>query len=98
MTSTNTKTSLNLFQAKNFSINKTHLFSGSDYQFSKNKMIWYLQSLDLEVWKTIIFSYTFPTKNVYGNKIQKPLEEYNDKENKEFQLNSRAIFLFVLWI
>ena len=34
-------------------------------------------------------------KNVDGNKIQKPLEEYNDKENKEFQLSSRAIYIFV---
>ena len=50
-------------------------------------MTWYLQSLDFVVWKTILFGYTFPTKNVDGNKIQKPLEEYNDEENKEFQLN-----------
>ena len=34
-------------------------------------------------------------KNVDGNKIQKPPEEYNDKENKEFQLNSRAIYILV---
>ena len=58
-------------------------------------MTWYLQSLDLEVWKTILFGYTFPTKNVDGNKIQKPLEEYKDEENKEFQLNSRAIYILV---
>ena len=58
-------------------------------------MTWYLQSLDLEGWKTILFGYTFPIKNVDGNKIQKPLEEYNDGENKEFQLNSRAIYILV---
>ena len=56
-------------------------------------MIWYLQSLDLEVWKTILFGCTFPTKKVDGNKIQKPLEEYEEEENKEFQLNSRAIYI-----
>ena len=42
-------------------------------------MNWYLQSLDLEVWKTILCGYTFPTKVVDTNKIQKPLEEYNEK-------------------
>ena len=50
-------------------------------------MTWYLQSPDLEVWKTILFGYTFPTKNVDRNKIQKPLKEYEEEENKEFQLN-----------
>ena len=58
-------------------------------------MTCYLQFLDFEVWKKILFGYTFPTKNVDGNKIKKPLEEYNDKENKEFQLNSRAIYILV---
>ena len=58
-------------------------------------MIWYLQSLDLEVWKTILFGYIYLTKNVDGNKIQKPHEEYNGEENKEFQLNSRAIYILV---
>ena len=58
-------------------------------------MTWYLQSLDLEVWKTIFCGYTFPTKVVDGNKIQKLLEGYNDKEIKEFQLNSRAIYILV---
>ena len=56
-------------------------------------MTWYLQSLDLEVWKIILFGYTFPTKNVDVNKTQKPLEEYDDEENKEFQLNSRVILV-----
>ena len=58
-------------------------------------MTWYLQSLDLEVWKTILFGYTFPKKYVDGNKIQKPLEEYDDEENREFQLNYIAIYILV---
>ena len=58
-------------------------------------MTWYLQSLNLEVWKTILFGYTFLTKDVDGNKIKKPLEEYDEEENKEFQLNSKAIYIFV---
>ena len=27
---------------------------------------------------------TFPTKVVDGNKIQKPVEEYDEEENREF--------------
>ena len=92
---TNTKTSISLFQAESFPINKPSFFVGSDYQFWKNKMTWYLQSLDLEVWKTILLGYTFPSKDVDGNKIQKPLEEYNEEENREFLLNSRAIYNLV---
>ena len=54
-------------------------------------MIWYLQSLDMEFWETILFGYTFPTKFVDRIKNKKPLEEYDDSENKKFQINSRAI-------
>ena len=58
-------------------------------------MTWYLQSLDFEFWQTIVCGYTFPTKNVDGSKIQKTLNEYDDKENREFQLNSRVIYILV---
>ena len=47
----------------------------------------------MEVWKTISYGYTFPTKDVNGNKIEKPLEEYNDKEKKYFQLNSKVLYI-----
>ena len=57
-------------------------------------MIWYLQSLDFEVWRTILCGYTSPTKVVDGNKIQKPLDEFNDEEKKEFKLNSKAMRIF----
>ena len=43
-------------------------------------MTWYLESLDLEVWKTILFGYTFPTKDVDGGKIRKTLDEYNEEK------------------
>ena len=56
-------------------------------------MTWYLKSIDLEVWKTISFGYTFPTKDVDGNKIEKSPDEYNDEEKKEFQLNSKAMYI-----
>ena len=95
MTNTITKTSSSFFQAESFPINKPPFFAESNYQFLKNKMSWYLQSLDLEVWKTILCGYTFPTKVVDINKIQKPLEEYDEEENKEFQLNSRVIYILV---
>ena len=58
-------------------------------------MTWYLQSLDLEAWKTILFGYTFPAKDVDGNKIKKSLEEYDEEESREFKLNSRAIYILV---
>ena len=53
----------------------------------------HLQSLDLEVWKTILSDYTFPTKYVDANKIKKTLDEYNEEENIKFQLNYRAIYI-----
>ena len=58
-------------------------------------MTWNLESLDLEVWKTILFGYTFPTKDVDGGKIRKTLDEYNEEESRKFQLNSRAIYILV---
>ena len=58
-------------------------------------MTWYLQSLYLEVWKTILCCYFFPTKVVDENKIQKPLDKYDEEENKEFQLNSKSIYILV---
>ena len=92
---TSTKTSTSLFHAESFPINKPPFFAGSDYQFLKNKMTWYLESLDLEVWKTILFGYTFSTKDVDGGKIRKTLDEYNEEESRKFQLNSRAIYILV---
>ena len=35
----------------------------------------------------------FPYKDVDGNKIEKFLNEYNDEEKKEFQLNSKAMYI-----
>ena len=58
-------------------------------------MTWYLESLYLEVWKTILFGYTFPIKDVDGGKIRKTLNEYNEEESRKFQLNSRAIYILV---
>ena len=58
-------------------------------------MTWYLESFDLEVWKTILFGYTFPTKDVDGGKIRKTLDEYNEEESRKFQLNSKAIYILV---
>ena len=58
-------------------------------------MTWYLESLDLEVLKTILFGYTFPIKDVDGGKIRKTLDKYNEEESRKFQLNSRAIYILV---
>ena len=77
-------TSTSLFHAESFPINKPPFFAGSDYQFWKNKMTWYLESLDLEVWKTILFGYTFPTKDVDGGKIRKPLTNITKKKVENF--------------
>ena len=79
-----TKTSPSFFHAESFLINKPLFFAGSDYQFWKNKMTWYLEYLDLEVWKIILFGYTFPTKDVDGGKIRKTLDEYNEEESRKF--------------
>ena len=49
----------------------------------------------MEVWKTVLFGYTFPTKTIDGVKTQKSLNDYDDKENKKFQLNLRAIYILV---
>ena len=58
-------------------------------------MTWYLESLDLEVWKTILYGYTFPTKDVDKCKVSKTLDEYSEEENRNFQLNSKAIYIIV---
>ena len=48
-------------------------------------MTWYLESLDLEVWKTILFGYTFPTKDVDGGKNKKkPLTNLTKKKVENF--------------
>ena len=44
-------------------------------------MTWYLEYLDLEVWKTILYGYTFPTKDVNECKIPKTLDKYIEEEN-----------------
>ena len=58
-------------------------------------MTWYLEYLDLEIWKIVLFGNTFPTKDVDGSKIKKTLKEYSEEENRKFQLNSMAIYILV---
>ena len=58
-------------------------------------MTWYLESLDLEMWKTILYGYTFPIKDVSGCKIPKALDGYSLEENRKFQLNYKAIYIIV---
>ena len=85
MTRTKIKTSSSLFQDESFPIKKRPFFAGSDYQFWKNKMTWYLQYLDLEVWKTIVFGYTFTkkmlmevkSKNLLNNIVMKKIKNFN---------------------
>ena len=47
------------------------------------------------MWKTILFGYIFPTNTIDWVKTKKSLEEYDDEENKKFQMNSRAIYILV---
>ena len=47
------------------------------------------------MWKTILYGYAFPTKDVDECKILKTLDEYSEEENKKFQLNFRAIYIIV---
>ena len=42
-----------------------------------------------------MYGYTFPTKDVDGCKIPKTIDEYGEEENRNFQLNSRAIYIIV---
>ena len=58
-------------------------------------MTWFLESLDLEIWKTILFGYTFPTKEVDGGQIKNTLDEYSEEEIRKFLLNSKAIYILV---
>ena len=46
-------------------------------------MTWYLEYLDLEGWKTILYGYTFPKKDVDGCKIPKNRDEYSEEENRK---------------
>ena len=58
-------------------------------------MTWYLESLDLKVWQTILYGYTFLTKDVDGCKIPKTLDKDSEDKNRNFQLNSTAIYIIV---
>ena len=42
-----------------------------------------------------MFGYTIPTKTIDRVKTQKSLKDYDDEENKKYQLNSRVIYILV---
>ena len=48
-------------------------------------MTWYLQSLDMEVLKIILFGYTFPTKTIDGIKTQNSLRNMMTLKIKSFK-------------
>ena len=47
-------------------------------------MTWYIESLDLEVWETMLYGYTFPKKYVDGCKIPKLLMNIVKKKIENF--------------
>ena len=79
-------------QIENFTKHRAPFFTGTNYSYWKTKMIWYLQSTDLDVWDVIEDDPTFPTKLVDGVMVPKPKQEWNELDRRNFQLNAKVVF------
>ena len=67
-----------------FAKHRAPFFTGTNYPYWKTKMIWYLQSTDLDVWDVIEYGQTFPTKLVDGVLVPKPKQEWNELDEEIF--------------
>ncbi|GAV58565.1 LOW QUALITY PROTEIN: zf-CCHC domain-containing protein/DUF4219 domain-containing protein/UBN2 domain-containing protein, partial [Cephalotus follicularis] len=65
-------------------------FDGNNYSFWKTRMTIFLQSLDYQLWHIIVNGPRMPTKTVEGVVSLKPEDEFNDKDFRILQLNSKA--------
>ena len=55
-------------------------------------MIWFLQSIDLDLWDVIEDDPTFPSKLVDRIMIPKPKKEWDKRDRRNFQLNAKTVY------
>ena len=77
---------------ESFAKNRPQFFTRTDYSYWKNKMTWFLQSTDLDVWDVIEDDTTFPSKLVDGVMVPKPKQEWDEHDRGIFQLNVKTIY------
>ena len=67
------------------------LFSGNDYFHWKIRMTWFLKC-DYNLWDVIKNGPRIPTKMKNGVAIPKPEQEFDELDEKNIQLNARAVY------
>lgn len=73
------------------SINRPPLFNGINYNYWKNRMKIYVQSVDYELWRIIMNGPKIPTKRINTVEVAKSESEWNDDDLKIMQANAKAI-------
>ncbi|GAV84006.1 DUF4219 domain-containing protein [Cephalotus follicularis] len=72
------------------SITRPPFFDENNYSFWKTRINIFLQSLDYQLWNTIVNGPMMPTRTVEGVVSLKPKDEFNDNDFRILQLNSKA--------
>ena len=72
-----------------FSIDRPPFFLRNDYFYWKNRVTWFLKSIDL--WDVIEDGPHVPTKIENGVVVSKPKQEWDEFDRKKVQLNAKAI-------
>ncbi|GAV65262.1 LOW QUALITY PROTEIN: zf-CCHC domain-containing protein/DUF4219 domain-containing protein/UBN2 domain-containing protein, partial [Cephalotus follicularis] len=65
-------------------------FDRNNYSFWKTRMTIFLQSLDYKLWHIIVNGPRMRTRTIEGVVSPKPENEYNDKDFRMLQLNSKS--------
>ncbi|MCQ7416375.1 hypothetical protein NP118_23500, partial [Salmonella enterica] len=73
------------------SITKPPFFNGTNYSYWKNRMRFFLLSIDYDLWDIVEEGFKIPTKDVDGVSSIKPKEEWSINEKKACSLNAKAI-------
>ena len=75
------------------SINRPHLFDGSNYQFWSNRMNIFMRSYDYEMWDIMLDGLYVPMKIGTGVEASVPKlrSEWSESEVKKMQVNFKAI-------
>ena len=73
------------------STNSPSMFNRTNYNYWKNRMRIYIQSVDYELWRIVLNGHRLPTKRVERVDVPKPEAEWDEDDVKMLQSNAKAM-------
>ena len=68
------------FQNEGFSVSKPPVFNGTDFNYWKSRIDYFLKSIDYDIWDIVMNGDIMPKKKVENIWVLKILENFDDKD------------------